>query len=429
MNNVRENIEKIKRLNEHFINEKLMIMEKLGVGDNVVETAKEIFNKLITTISDKSLSRFTLNDNAEQPISIDGPFFIGKISSDTSPKTFETIKIVIEYFKTKNKTKISFAGAQVLVQSKQRRDTENKYKAYFIRTVPKIIFKIAGPNNSISLFELKEFLEGEQQSIVSTMAHELMHLFEKEILIDKNRGKSIYDIINYHIYNEMYTDIPPFNELIFLLYYGDKIEQITRPTELLAYLTANNVTKKNFKEEVKKTRMFENLTRMKNLTFEHLMTSLKTEYADKINNLTVEKNAQDYYDNANIDEKILFLLTFLIKIMQKKAIEKFTDILFFELIWNGASEDLGKYQRGFDKTGEIVKNFWIKEIKKINRIGDKQLRKIFKLYDMMPDDPKTNDNLNDDQNVNPNNTQSNSISSIQEWELNMEIRKIKKIFS
>lgn len=397
-NEIRKLIDKVKLLNE-----------SLGIPENVIESVNALFNDIIEKLHQQS--HRVLADEDEDSMYIRGEYVIGNIK-------INTVKINLNYNAEPEIDHIELYRFNV--QNPMTVDkSKNGYSMFYEHdNEPIISIFIVGPDNSITYQAIHDKLIDDKNELLGTFSHELLHKYEKNMMAKVNKGASISKYADYDTYSNIRSGIKPIDEMIFYMYYTSKIENITRPAELLATLKAGNVTKDNFQQAVKDSYIYKQLVDIKNFSFAKMVEDIKTNYVDQVNSFFDEPE----YQQLPFDEKVISLLNSIFHGIGQKSTSTVAHMVrpsFLDLFkGNNDTSDrmnvVNKHARKYEKVGSNSQAFFIKKQIEMNQIADKLIKKLFKLYDLIPDKPIQENT-------------SNSIRSIKEWELDQMVRKVPKI--
>lgn len=263
---------------------------------------------------------------------------------------------------------------------------------------PEMEIHMVSPSDRITFEEIKYGMNLNKEENISNIAHELMHFYENQ----NKEYESVAGLAKYNANKGINTGIKEVQNMLFYIYYSDKIENITRPAELLALLKAKNTTKQNFLENLKNSEMYQKLMQMKNFKFENVIEGIKQEIKNK-------HNAEPDQEDVNLAIQRLY------KAIKDKTAE---DIFYmiaspWEKIFGIATDpDFKKFhnKNKFHKlqNQEAYKNYFYKVQTKINITANNMIKKIAKIYDLMPDE---------------NISEQASIHSFENWNLMHEINK------
>jgi len=233
-------------------------------------------------------------------------------------------------------------------------------------------------------------IEEERTKFISSLSHELMHWFDHEKR--KNiTNKSTLAKYDYRNISKDLRDIHPINNFIYLLYFTHYIENSVRSTEFASKLKSEKVTRKNFLEFLKNDDTYFALNQAKNFSYEKLKDDLKN-YIPEIDKFFKEVGMDKDFKKYNIvlqtdKEKIDEFLKNIKMVIEVYAVSYFNELKKFDMLKdfgikketsdNVFLKSVGKFNSvdAFYKHGE----------KMLNSFGDKMIRKISKLYDMVDD--------------------------------------------
>jgi hypothetical protein len=166
---------------------------------------------------------------------------------------------------------------------------------------------------------------------------------------------------------------------------------LVRPSEILAYLTENKISKKEFLNFLNDNKTYETLKDINKFSVNEMRETLKKNHMDEVNKY-LEKNSSRYRKEFSDDKK----LDLLFAEWYMKYVE--TDATFYQnLITDGPFESLfglpenklKALQRHVDRLGRFAKKpleyfDYIENYLKV--ISGETLKKIVKLYDFLEDE-------------------------------------------
>jgi len=100
-----------------------------------------------------------------------------------------------------------------------------------------------------SVDDLKQFIESNENELISLMSHEMKHDYDYEK--QKNIPLEKHSMYRGQI-ETLKLNLPPLQKLFKMLYYVSHTENLVRPTELYAKLKMNGITKSQFLNYLKK---------------------------------------------------------------------------------------------------------------------------------------------------------------------------------
>jgi hypothetical protein len=348
---------------------KKVITEKLGVPDNILEVAEDLYKKILKVIPNS----ITIEDLVEETFTITDNF-------DISDMSIDTIYISFEFFEH---DKNMLAGMSHSSEAELTKDL-------MMKSVPsdsevKIKINIAGDKNMVGK-NVKKILKDNSNQIMSVLSHELKHAYDNY----KKPYENLKSRTHYALgQNFNLGAIQPINKFINYCYFIHEIENLVRPTEFASLMKSKKINKKDFYKFITENELFKKLNQIKNFTYEKLLEELK-------NDIPEIKEAFDVsdinYDEESSDEEIIdkLLKLFMINVINFKS-QFMREILTTNFIeqFIGLS---GEKQKFFDsfvheimKYKENYKGFIKKEEKHFKIVADNVIRKISKLYDLAID--------------------------------------------
>lgn len=237
---------------------------------------------------------------------------------------------------------------------------------------------------------------------VSTITHELKHFYD----YSKKGTKYLDDLSRYGSYT--IEGVPPLlKRFLYLLYFLEPVENLTRPSELYHKLIDNDVRKENFKSFVESTEMMKTIKEAENFSIEEFKKNIRqSKEIDKfLENLEKElepfiRSGDDVKDIFNIlfstiaNQHLQDAVDQLKKFVYKKTIDKNPMLIlnglfgkdkdsFSEEYEKIADNNLKRIVKKYEKYQNNPEKFFDFLEKRLNLAGNKMKRKIYKLYDMV----------------------------------------------
>lgn len=352
-------------INENQYN---LLVERLGVPNKIINTAEEFYNQIINNLNrpDKYISDETV-------FLIHGDFQIDKYK-------FNRFKVVI-FFTTWDKTKklVFYKGEMgIKVNIEKIKNAYREFNNFLDESNSQLNLHFASPNDNASFDEIKNVLINQKSKIIGDISHELMHFYE----VIKNKSRSMYSGSLYGGYGMARIGIKPVDKMMYYLYYISKIENITRPSEIFGILKTKNIKKQDFKSFLNNNKMYENLIEMRNFNIDVLINDLKNNYIDEIDNFLIKTNL---INELSVEQKINLVFNALYEEFKTKTIEDFIEYFKTkESITNEMNDIIRKFGVRLSRQNNYI-NYFRKKQKEINYSADKMIKKISKLYDLLPD--------------------------------------------
>jgi hypothetical protein len=344
---------------------KNVLSEAMGVPNNIVNVAHEIYKKAIDSIDDD----MTFEDLDGYDIDLNGKFDIADL----------TIREIEINFDMKEGNEIAVAGMAT------PDDFELTKKFNIKSTQPKKEFKvqfvIVAPEN-VTGSDIKKLMFDERIEFVSSIAHELKHKYDS-YKKPKNTLKKRSEYLTFTKNN--FATITPLNKFLHYLYYTHMIENLVRPSEFAGAIDAAGITKKEFYNFLMDNRTYKMLDEIRSFTYDKLREDLKNDMSNIIE--VFKENNINYLglsEDQIIDETLhLFFLN--IKNWKAEMFHRLLSTNFIESLLGFSNEKekfFRKYLKNLDRFGENYKKYFEYEEKMFNFVATKMIKKIGKLYDM-----------------------------------------------
>ena len=253
-------------------------------------------------------------------------------------------------------------------------------------------------------------MEEERDEHVSALAHEIKHKYDKQ---SKTYDRIGPDAVYQATQRRGTFGIPAIDRDFYRhMYYIHSIENLVRPTEVAYSMRRKNITKSQFKDFLENNRVYDEILKIKNFTFEDFISKLK-EQEDRLDGL-LEYIGEDP-SNMSIDEKINKVLELVYVDLVNNRMDLFMqmtegpmdDFLTFGaqlgMIPPGSEEKMKQLQKTneirrkfLSRTMRYEKNpikFFEDEFEEFNYVANKMLKKISKLYAMAKDDEQVSESI------------------------------------
>lgn len=355
-----------------------LLSEEVGVPKNILISSEKLYKELLDNIS----SLTSVEDNYEFEIKSD--FKISDLK-------FEQINIDLEIKVLEHMSEPDTISMGFKLQSKIK---EPKFNLeHQINDIVDLNILIGFPNEW-DLTDLKNYIVEDRVDITSSLAHELKHFFDYRM---KPEGSSI-EMTKYKSYSETNIGIPPIDKFIFALYFTHSIENLVRPTQLASSVKSHNITQKEFYDFFVNSELFKTLKQIQTSSFENFIGEM-FQYIPKIRKFL--------RDNSNITDAM--------SMSEYEVIDVVMDMTYNSLSNNQAStmhgmlissplemllgfmgdkeEFFNKFLRDIRKY-EDGSEFFESEFKFFERVSTKMIKKISKIYSLIPNINQTETNEN-----------------------------------
>jgi len=366
--------------------------EALGIPDGILEMADVVYEEMMNEWAmdmEKNKYKYPqmLGKGSDTSFILRGPYTI-------KDETWDDIEVVIDiqtFVKQGNSIVIPrydpiFAGAGFSFQS----SIDNNFKR--LKTTPsnKIPLTIRLIFNEDNTWEdAYDFANTKlEDKIKETLAHELKHAFDSRKKSEqKFTSRSRYDVATQQ------TPIQSLNSFNYKVYYTHYVENLVRPVEFAKYLQNKKVTKQEFLQKLKDSDVYKILDEIRSYSYDELVQSI-------IKDRNAMQFAAQMVGNSGGDIDMLDetqLAEIVLKINYNQVIEAQKDNYL-----QAASDSFNEYSKflsgnygdegsdkakavkdvvaDLDRFGKNYKAFYKYEIKKMNMLAEKTLRKLAKLY-------------------------------------------------
>lgn len=374
-----------------------IINEALGVPDNILNAAEELFNIVAQNI--KSINYKSDDYNFEGDVDIELGY---------------NKKIVIDHYELLVDVK-NYDGYEGDV------DIASMGMSQTFKFDKDIMMKKIKPSTNASLTityvvpeewepsELYDALMNEKNEHLASIAHEIKHKYDKQSKRIDLIGRDVKYTANQSIST---FAIPVIDQKFFrYLYYISIAENLVRPTEVASKLKSENITKSQFRGFLENNRVYKELMEVKNFTYEKLIEGMY-ERMDRVDALLDHINEDT--SQMTDQEKIKRVLELVYINLANIKLETFDEMVsskedglkqFFKQLMGGVpsfmSDDNEKNMEQLRQKfiSSVIKyekdplKFFQVECEKFNYVATKMLKKIGKLYAMAKDDEPVNESI------------------------------------
>jgi len=373
------------------------ITEALGVPDNILGAAEELFDIVAQNI--KSINYKSDEYNFDGNIDIELGYN-KKIVIDH----YEILVQVKEFDEYDGKPDIMSMGmGQTFKFDRDLMMKKTKQSSNASFTITFVVPTEWEPN------QLYDALMNDKNDHLASIAHELKHKYDKQAKRIDLIGRDVKYTANQKIST---FAIPVIDQKFFrYLYYISIAENLVRPTEVASKLKSENITKSQFREFLENNRVYKELIQIKNFTYEDLINEMY-QSMDRVDAL---------FDHIGMDttqmtdqEKVEKVLELVYINLANIKVETFDDMVsntedmlkgflkqmmgsvpsFLDDDSDNKMEQLRKkFISGVIKYEKNPLKFFQVECEKFNYIATKMLKKIGKLYAMAKDDEPVNESI------------------------------------
>ena len=356
---------------------KNQIFEALGVPENIIPSARLFYDDLMISIKNE-----LENSEGEQDFSV-----VPSQDLKIGEYDVEEISVKITVIETDEVQEPEFISMGVGSTTKKGEKYPYKGKIITDITNPEFNMTIVVPEQW-NVDEVLSYVKNNRAEIVSSISHEFKHLFDDqkrkwEIFKDRSRYHSGRDIIRF--------DIPKLDKFGYLIYFTHMIESLVRPTEMLAMLEENKISKRGFINFLKNNRVYKLLKESNEFSVEDLRSTMMEKHMDRVNEILdtlMIQGREQMSDQEKVDE---VLNIFYINLVN-------TDLgVFRQLITSNFLENLFGFdenkQKVYDKHANYLRRFEKNPIdyfrfeeRYMKMLSENIIKKIHKLYSLLPED-------------------------------------------
>lgn len=374
------------------------IIERLGVPDNIVQSAEALYNSIYSELSKFSdvnpFGQISSGQNAPIEIALELPVEI--IVSDMK---IDTVQLTINIHLNDKYKELDVASWGVLIPGHELKDYKVVHDV--IDTINLRVNFVSDSSNNFS--DVLDYLNQERNRTISILSHELKHVYDKY----KLGSELLTDIIDYQSWSKTSTGFVQLDTFFYYLYVISQSENLVRPSEIAGLLQTSDITKSEFKEFLESTKIYKELISIKRWSYSELKQDL-------LDNIDMIRNQFYTIPESESDEDVVnVVLKLSVQSLLQKSSEIIEDILDLNnpikiMLGKIEEADVDFYNDYFRKrVFENPDQFFAFWEKKINFEANKVLKKISKLFDMCKDNDvnpimaRINDRVNGQCIVNP----------------------------
>lgn len=362
--------------------------EALGIPNGILEMADVVYEEMMNEWAiDMEENKYKypqmLRKGSDTSFILRGPYTI----KDETWNNIE-VKIDIRTFQKRGNLRYDsiFAGAAFSYQSSLEQN------AKYLKTVPNSTIPLTFNfvfNEDNTWEDVYDFANTESEGkIREVLSHELKHAFDSRKKTDqKFTSRSRYNIATQQI------GIPSLYSFNYKVYYTHYVENLVRPVEFAKHLQNKKVTKQEFLQKLKDSDVYKILDEIRDYSYDKLVQSViedkrAMQYATQM--VGNSGGDVDMLDETQLAEIVLESNYNQVIESQKDdylqaASDSFDEYSKF-LSGNYGDEGSDKAKAvkdvmaDLDRFGKNYKAFYKYEIKKMNILAEKTLRKLAKLY-------------------------------------------------
>lgn len=370
-----------------------LIKEALGVPDNVINIAKEVFDMVATNLKsiDEKEDEYTFNNYPNYEMGDKKKIVIDEIELTVNVENFPEHKGRPEI--------LSMGMGQ---QFHFDRDVKLKKTSPSATAEMHITFAVGDEWEPYELYST--FVKNKNVHLPS-IAHELKHKYDKQAKEFDLIGRDAEYQATQRYGN---FGIPAIDhKFMRYLYYSHMAENLVRPVEIASEMEYENITKSQFYQFLTNNRVYQELQEIKNFTFEKFINMIH-ESMDRVDKV-LDYVGEDY-ENMSDSEKIKRILELVYINLVNNKMEIFMDMTTNrkEELENMLKQMLGQdISHTEGEIGDVRKKFFNyvtkfkgkpleffkSEIENMSYVANKMLKKISKLYAMAKDDTQVTESI------------------------------------
>ena len=368
------------------------INEKLGVPKGIEKQADKLYDEVMNSVNSNS-NYFKIKRGKDDEIIELGKFDIEINDIEISDVDF---KIILTYHKVDKPLLVKLgcgSEPKFVVRNDEIRLDVSDDNFFLIQ--------IVGDERASEADIIKAINSAKR----SAFAHELKHLYDNY--------KSDDSIIDRAVYSSFQLSGYPFviSEFLHLLYYMTTAENLVRPSEIYKELVENNITKSDFKDFMKKSDIIKRIKSAEDFSLKEFKEKLnKDKGVEEVLDIVVKKGYKRKSSNADDILDVLFMGISDNAVNSSKNIigsflhrnKRNSNNIFDDILNSLAGKEeendeelelcnnlFEKILNSYKKYIENPNKYFEKLEKMLNFEGRNMIRKLYKLYDMIPEEKNT----------------------------------------
>lgn len=357
------------KLFEQFTN------ESLGVPENLVNSAKLIYDKIINQISYSGKAKYIMNRN----YSLVDQFTVGD-------HTFNRINFRMSIRIDPRITQVTLAGANETSRSVTSPNLK-RLRNVSDPTEVEMEFVFANDTVDFDAAEIKNYLIDKRHELIGTISHELKHAYDRV----KKRVTSSVKRAEYTAHSGIgFGEIEPISDFFNHFYFVHEIENLVRASEVAGEMESIGITQKEFYNFITNNDLFKRLSKLRTYTYENLRKDL-VPYLPVIKDILTNRIDPPKPIDGNTDDEIIDeILRIAYVYLATKRISNVSHLVepdpmvmaFSYDVLKKFNEFMQKYVNSVKKYESDPTEFYEKEARNFRYISEKMIKKISKLYAM-----------------------------------------------
>ncbi len=358
------------------------IKEVVGVPEGILKSAEQLYNNLLNALEDTNDMEFVFRGTYKEEFSFPTKFKINEMD-------ITSVDVMVNYNVVENdKVELSGAGYMGQLGVNYRR-----FMVVFMNEPNEVNLSMDFliPNDREVVFEeLVEYMYENKSLITSSLAHELKHAYDGF----KRPNRKITSQAEYQANTtaEGYG-IGAFRKFYMMLYLATTIEQLVKPTEVASRMNIANINQKDFLTFLLNDRTYKDFNDLRNYSMNELISDLLKQ-EKKLRSFDQFKNLpQDQFINQLLKVGYVSLTQEKINSIEEFVVRDNDRLLSMMGIDTANMEYFIKQVNKYKKYANNPKDFFTKEIKFLNIVGDKMIKKLGKLYSIANEDDSEQANI------------------------------------
>lgn len=350
---------------------KTSLQEKMGIPDNLIQSASILYSQLLETLK-KKLRKDKLEYSFN--FSPSTPYKIGD-------ENISEIEFDIEILPDDSFSEVDYQSMGF--------KSSSKYEKPGVSRIMSSIGKVELNMNIVTPEEYNpsdvvDWFANNKREIVSSLSHELKHAYDAE----KSGFQKMTSRSSYSAAGNTRFKLPPLDTLAFNIYYTHMIESLVRPTEIMAYLEEDKINKREFLNYLKSNKTYTRLKEVMNWNLPNAMNDIQHNYMDRVEEIL--KLVDEDMEGSTDKEKVLFILDLWVRNYIRNNVDAFVGQMgenFMESLFGFSGNKARAIDRHINRISKIKDplKFIQYEENLTKTIASKVIRKISKLYDLLPD--------------------------------------------
>lgn len=346
----------------------LRLNEALGVPQNIVETAKNVYSRILNWTRRIDVDDLTSGQGATADL---------RVNFNISDYHFSTLRVKLGVDEHPNVVEPEIISMAVRTQSKKTEDF--KLENIKSKTVDLVIVMVVPEGFDYN--DIPKFMEENKNEIITSLSHELKHVYDNF----KQKFQNPQERAIYQASTNFGFNFEPLDRFLHDMYFTSANENLVRPSEISAAIQTGEISQKDFINFLRSNDTYRNLRRIADFSVENFKKEILKDQKG-LNKLLkkVKLKPKEMTDEEKVEAAIKVLYSTTVN----ARIENYQNILtshFLETLLGFQGEKRKVFEKFANRNARFQNDpeGFIRAYEKYFKfIGEKMIKKISKLYDI-----------------------------------------------